>query len=196
MNNSSLIAITLTALTMAGPTCADPEGMVQIRKEYHGSATPDHFLFAPLLNTIKELDKTNHDITLRVIQDKMQLDTADSADAMVSQMMAALTALDSEIAKLGYETLCGPDAPRSTEAMYGTLDQLDDLTEIAYHNAYVKFISELAEKQQEALNDWIEERKEGSYYRAASHKSMYEGSPDSDVIAHVEMSCGVRRSKL
>jgi hypothetical protein len=196
MKNSCLIATALITLANADLAYADPEPSVQIRKEYRGSEMPNHIMYAPLLLVVKELSAMNHDIALRLIRDKMQLDSTDAQEAMISEMAAALTELESDIAILEYETLCGPDAPRSKEALYDTFDRLDDLREIKYHNAYVKFVSELDAKQQQALNDWIAERKEGSYYRTASHKSMYERSPDLDVIGHVDMTCDIRRSKL
>ncbi|MGH8195729.1 MAG: hypothetical protein ACREQ8_15210 [Woeseiaceae bacterium] len=188
----SLIAVISLILALAGVAQADPpERAEKIRKEYSGSDAPDHLVFAAVLFSIKGWNATNPDIALRNVQDRMQLDSEDAAKAFLSRMLAAAAKLEAESGKVSNEMLCGPDAPRDKEEMYQRMDMVDDLRENKFHNVYVRFMSDLDERQQEAMTSWIQEGKEGFYYRTAEHKSLYEGT-DYDVIGHVDMVCASR----
>jgi hypothetical protein len=102
--------------------------------------------------------------------------------------VAAADEVDSESGKVSKEMLCGPDAPRDKEDIYRTMDLADDLRQNKVHNVYTKFMSGLDARQQEAMTAWLQDAKEGYYYRSAEHKSLWE-TADYDVLGHVDMVC-------
>lgn len=197
MITPNLVAVTLVVSAMTGLSYADPDRPERIheniRTEYRGAATPDHIMFAHELFTIREAAVSYPDYALRIVQEGMQLDSEEAAEAFIARMVAAAGELESEYGKVSDTLLCGPDAPRAREALYKILDRVDDLREIKDHNAYVKFTSSLDKSQKDALSAWLEEDKEGFYYRTAEHKSSYEGT-GVDVVRHVETVCAMRAS--
>ncbi|MGH7928366.1 MAG: hypothetical protein ACREQV_11280, partial [Candidatus Binatia bacterium] len=133
----------------------------------------------------------NRDMALRRVQKYMQLESKEAAEAFLSRMEATADELDSEYDKVWDETVCRHDAPRGKEALYQMLDQMDDLERIKSHNAYVKFMSSLDERQEEAMTAWLEEDKEGFSYWSAEHKSTYEKMA-VDVENHVDTVCAAK----
>lgn len=198
MKNLSPIAAILITLAIAGVSYADPVrpdgAQVKIRTEYRGLAAPDHLMFAMHARTMNGIAESYRDIALDIVQKHMHLDSEEAAESFLSRMIATVGELDSEQGKIWDEAVCRPDAPRSKEALYKMLDLVDDLAEIKAHNVYVKFLSSLDEGQQEAMTAWLKEEKEGFYYRAAEHKSMFEAS-GSDVVERVQVICAVRASQ-
>lgn len=196
MKNLSLIAVTLIALALAGRALsAPPEHVEKIRKEYRGAAAPDHLMFAHELFSVRAAATSDRDFALRIVQQGMQFDSEKAAEGFLSRVVAAANELESAYNKVSDTLVCGPDAPRDKMALYQILDQVDDLHEIKAHNAYVKFISKLDNDQQDALTAWLEEDKEGYYYRTAEHKSSYERT-GIDVVSHVDMLCAKRSPKM
>lgn len=194
MTRSIQVVIALITMIIVGMAHADRDRSEKIRKEYRGSATPNHIVFAMGLFSISSTKAEHPEIATWLVQHYMRLDSEDAAEAFLSRMLSAAAELETEWAKVHDATLCGPDAPRSKEAMYHALDQVDDLREIKSQNVYAKFMSGLDESQQEAMTAWLEEEKEGFYYRTARHESMYENT-DYDVVGHVDMVCASRRNE-
>jgi hypothetical protein len=82
MKSPSLIAATILTLAIAGLAHADPtQGAEKIRKEYSGSESPDHFVFVPVVHSIRRWSETNPDIAVRQVQDRMQLESEGAAKA-------------------------------------------------------------------------------------------------------------------
>jgi hypothetical protein len=185
----SLITVATFTFALAH---ADPPGHAEkIRKEYRGLAAPDHLMFAMHVRSMKETAEWNRDIAIGMVQKYMKLESEEAADAFLSRMTAAVGELESEYDAVWDQTVCRPDAPRSKEALYQMLDRVDDLTEIKNHNVFVKFMSSLHMRQQEAMTAWLKDSKEGFYYRTAEHKSLYEFSGE-DVVERVETICAMR----
>lgn len=192
MKRPSLIAVTTLILALAGLAPADPpERVEKIRNEYRGLAAPDHLMFAMHVRSMQGTAEWNRGIALGMVQKYMQFDSEDAAEAFLFRMVAVVGELESEEDKIWDETVCRPDAPRSKEALYQMLDRVDDLREIKAHNAYVKFMSTLDKRQEEAMTAWLQDAKEGFYYRTAEHKSLFELS-GQDVVMRVEIICASR----
>jgi hypothetical protein len=165
----------------------------RIRKEYRGSETPDHIMFGYSLLSIKGVQAQHPDIAIQLVQKHFQLDSEEDAEVFLSRMLVAATELESEWESVQVNATCGPDSPRTQEAMYITLDQVDDLRENKSRELYAKFMPSLDEGQQEFMIAWLQKKKDGFYYRTAEHKSMYENT-DYDVVGHVDMVCAERAS--
>jgi hypothetical protein len=192
MRTIGLLAVILTALGITGRSYADPpERQVNIRREYRESEAPDHLIFVSHISTMKEVAAFNRNVAIGMVQEHMHFESAEAADPFLTNMIAIADERHEARDKIWVETICRPDAPRDKEALYRLLDQVDDLALIKAHNIYVAFLSTLDARQQDALIAWLQEEKEGFYYRAAEHESIFEAS-GGDVVERVQVICATR----
>ncbi len=178
----------VTAIMAAPPTSAS-ESKVKVRTEFDRTVnTPNHIIFAARLNFIESVNAEDHDIAVQIVRNRMHLYAEGADEAFLSKMLVTAAALKVEENELTESMLCNPSRDRSKNATYTRLDSLDDARENKWDNAYVKFMSELNEKEEVAFLEWLQKAKEGYYYRTAEHKSLYEVN-GMDVEVRVEEAC-------
>lgn len=182
-----VLMITATILTVP-PTLA-AEDKVKIRTEYDRSVnTPNYIIFKARLRYIELINTDNHDNALQIVRRRMHLYSERSDEVFLTKMLEAAATLRSEDKKLTKTMLCNPSRDRSKNANYLRLDRLDDARENKWDNAYVKFVSELSDQEEAAFLDWLQESKQGYYYRTSEHESLFESS-GLDVQVRVEKTC-------
>jgi hypothetical protein len=189
---ASLITLGVTTFAYAEP---DEKG-AEIRRQYRGQETPDHIAFNGIIYALKKEDDADHDIMLEIVHRHMRLPSQKEAAEFLAKVQTAADDLTWETTKLERDLLCSPDSARDPGGIYKSFDELDDLREVTFHNAYTKFMSSLNDQEEESFTRWFDEMKSGVSYYVRAHASTWATS-SRDVVSHVELWCAdLRRATL